>query len=212
MKTVRRLYFYAVAFISLEVVTWGVIGLLRSILNPNLVTDSAQALAQAISLVLVGVPIFLFHWLWSQRAAAREEEEKSASLRAVFMYAVLLSTLIPVVQNLLAFINRTFLTTASLSSSRAIVGGTQTWLDNLLAILINGLVAYYFMTILRGEWKTLNEKENFTEIRRLYRFLWVLYSLIMIIFGAQMALRYVFTIPVNVLGQFGRESVVNAIA
>ena len=60
MKTVRRLYFFAVAFISLEVVVWGVIGLLRSIFNPDIVTDSAQVLARAISLVLVGVPIFLF--------------------------------------------------------------------------------------------------------------------------------------------------------
>ena len=33
MKTVRRLYFYAVAFISLEIVLWGLIGLLRSIVD-----------------------------------------------------------------------------------------------------------------------------------------------------------------------------------
>jgi hypothetical protein len=212
MKTVRRLYFYAVAMISLVVVIWGVIGLLRSILNPNLVTDSAQTLAQAIALVLVGVPIFLFHWLWSQRAAAFEEEEKSASVRAVFFYGALLGTLIPVVQNLLALINRTFITAAKLSTYRALVGGSQTWVDNLIAIVINGLVAYYFLTVLRTEWRTLNERENFTEIRRLYRFLWMLYSLLMVIFGAQMALRYVFTIPVSVLGQLGRETVVNAMA
>ena len=30
MRTVRRLYFYAVAFVSLEVVLWGLIGLARS--------------------------------------------------------------------------------------------------------------------------------------------------------------------------------------
>ncbi len=212
MKTVRRLYFYAVAIISLEVVIWGVIGLLRSILNPHRVTNSAQALAQAISLVLVGVPIFLFHWLWSQRAAAREEEEKNATLRAVFFYGVLLGTLIPVVQNLLAFINRTFLSTVHLAAERALFGGTQTWVDNLIAIVINAVVAYYFMGILRTDWRTLNEKENFSEIRRLYRFVWLLYSLLMVIFGAQMALRYIFTLPVHVLGDFGRETVVNAIA
>ncbi|MEN9563986.1 MAG: hypothetical protein RIR73_2230, partial [Chloroflexota bacterium] len=33
MKTIRRLYFYAVAAISIEVVLWGIIGLLRSIFN-----------------------------------------------------------------------------------------------------------------------------------------------------------------------------------
>jgi len=212
MKTVRRLYFYAVAIISLEVIIWGVIGLLRSILNPNLVTDSAQALAQAISLVLVGVPIFLFHWLWSQRAAVREEEEKAASVRAVFLYGVLLGTLIPAVQNLLALINRTFIATAKLSTYRALVGGSQTWVDNLIAIVINGVAAYYFLTVLRAEWRTLNEKENFIEIRRLYRFLWVLYSLLMVILGAQIAIQYIFTITVNVLGQLGRETAINAMA
>jgi hypothetical protein len=58
MKTIRRLYFYAVALISLEVVLWGLIGLLRSIVG-QVINDSAQALAQALSLILVGVPIFL---------------------------------------------------------------------------------------------------------------------------------------------------------
>ena len=31
MKSIRRLYFYLVAFISIEVVLWGLVGLLRSI-------------------------------------------------------------------------------------------------------------------------------------------------------------------------------------
>ena len=86
MKTVRRLYFYAVALISFEVVLWGLVGLIRSIVNPNLITDNAQALATALSLILVGIPFFLVHWLWAQRVSAREEEEKTATVRAVFLY------------------------------------------------------------------------------------------------------------------------------
>src|SRR3990170_3238847 len=126
MKIVRRLYFYAVAFISLEVVLWGLISLLRSIFNPKLVTDSAQTLAQALALILVGVPIFLVHWLWAQRASAREEEEKTASLRAIFLYGALLATLIPAVQNALALVDRLFLRAAKLSVARAMIGGSQT--------------------------------------------------------------------------------------
>ena len=34
MRTVRRLYFYAVALVSLEVVLWGLITLLRSMFCP----------------------------------------------------------------------------------------------------------------------------------------------------------------------------------
>ncbi len=212
MKTIRRLYFYAVAFISLEVVLWGVIGLLRSILDADNVVDSAQALAQALSLILVGVPIFLFHWLWTQRTSALDNEERTASLRAIFLYGVLLATLVPVVQNLLALINRTFLSTANLYTYRAIIGGSQTWLDNLIAILINLLIAAYFWNILKNEWRMLAETENFAEIRRLYRFIWMLYGLLMVIYGAQQALDFAFTLSASVLGTIGRETAVNAIA
>jgi len=211
MKTIRRLYFYAVAFISLEVVLWGLIGLLRSIVS-NVITDSAQALAQALSLILVGVPIFLVHWLWAQRAAANDEEEKIASLRAIFFYLTLMSTLVPVVQNLLALINRTFITTLSLSADRSLLGGFQTWQDNILAIVLNGLVALYIWNILRAEWTTLPEKENFAEVRRVYRFLWILYSLIMVIFGAQQVLTFIFKVPSNLFGDMGREVFINGTA
>ena len=213
MKTIRRLYFYAVSAISMEVVLWGIITLLRSIFNANKIIEGTSTLAQALSLILVGVPIFLIHWLWAQRVSAKEDEEKTASVRAIFLYGILLGTLIPAVQNLLALIDRTFLATANLYTYRAIVGGSQTWLDNLIAIVINLLIAAYFWNILKAEWRTLPEAENFAEIRRLYRFVWVLYGLLMTIFGAQQALDYAFTLSTqNVLGMIGRETVVNAIA
>src|SRR5574342_660159 len=102
MKSIRRLYFYLVAIISIEVVLWGTISLLRSIVDKT-ISGGADALARALALILVGLPIFLIHWLWAQRVSAREEEEKTASLRALFLYAILLGTLVPVVQNLLSF-------------------------------------------------------------------------------------------------------------
>ena len=137
MKSIRRLYFYLVAIISIEIVVWGLVGLLRSIVDKT-ISGGADALAQALALILVGVPIFLIHWLWAQRVSARDEEEKSASLRAVFLYAILLGTLIPVIQNLLAFIDRSFIDIAHIDSVRALVGGSQTLADNLIAILMNG--------------------------------------------------------------------------
>ena len=45
MKSIRRLYFYLVVFISIEVVVWGLIGLLRSIVDDT-VSGGADALAQ----------------------------------------------------------------------------------------------------------------------------------------------------------------------
>ena len=211
MKSIRRLYFYLVAFISIEVVVWGLVGLLRSIVN-NTISGGADALAQALALILVGVPIFLIHWLWAQRVSARDPEERSATLRAVFLYGILLATLIPVVQNVLAFINRSFIEIARVDTFRALVGGSQTIADNLIAILMNGIVAAYFWTILRGEWATVTDRENFSEVRRLYRYIWMLYGLLMTVFGAQQILRYLFYVPGDVLGELGREVVVNGVA
>ena len=212
MRTIRRLYFYAVALISLEVVIWGLIGLLRSIFSSRLV-NTADVLAQALALVLVGVPIFLFHWLWAQRAAAKDEEERSASLRAIFFYAVLIGTLVPVVQNLLAFVNRIALGISNVPVLRALVGGSQTWQDNLIAVFINGVVAFYFFSNLRAGWKSLPEVENFADVRRLFRYLWLLYGLLMVVYGAQQILRFIFYIPVPtyLLGGVGRETFVNGL-
>lgn len=212
MKSIRRLYFYLVAFISVEVVVWGLIRLLRSIVDET-ISGGADALAQALALILVGVPIFLVHWLWAQRASAREEEEKEASLRAVYLYAILLGTLIPVVQNVLSFVNRALVQGTGLGVERAFSAfRNQSLADNLIAIVMNLVVAAYFWTVLRGEWTTLKNRENFSEVRRLYRYIWMLYGLLMTVFGAQQILRYLIYIPGNILGEMGREVVVNGTA
>ncbi len=210
MKTIRRLYFYAVAFISLEVILWGMISLVRSFFG-NRIQNGVETLAQALSLILVGVPIFLFHWILAQRFAAKDDEDKTATVRAVFLYGILLATLIPVTQNLIALFTRIFLSIANLQVDRAIIGASQTWVDNLIAIPINLVIAAYFWNILRTEWASLTETENFSDIRRLYRFIWMLYGLLMVIFGVQQTVSFIFSLPTKLLGDFGFESIINAI-
>jgi hypothetical protein len=212
MKSIRRLYFYLVAIISIEIVVWGLVSLLRSIIDRT-VSGGADALAQALALILVGVPIFLIHWLWAQRVSARDEEEKSATLRAVFLYAILLGTLIPVIQNVLSFIDRSLVEVTGLGVARAFSSfREQTLADNVIAVIMNLIVAAYFWSVLRSEWATLTDKENFSEVRRLYRYIWMLYGLLMTVFGAQQILRFIFYIPGNLLGEMGREVVVNGTA
>ena len=212
MKSIRRLYFYLVAIISIEIVVWGLVSLLRSIVDQT-VSGGADALAQALALILVGVPIFLIHWLWAQRVSARDEEEKSATLRAVFLYAILLGTLIPVVQNLLSFIDRSLVEVSGLGVARAFSSfREQTLADNLIAIIMNLIVASYFWGILRNDWATLTDRENFSEVRRLYRYIWMLYGLLMTVFGAQQILRYLFYVPGDVLGELGPEVALNGVA
>jgi hypothetical protein len=211
MKTVRRLYFYAVALISIEVVLWGVINLLRSMISQT-VGGTAEVLARALALTVVGLPIFLLHWTWAQRLAASDQEERTAGLRAVFFHGLLLATLIPLIQNLLALVNRALLAATGLELGRAILGGMGTAPDNLVAIAINGVVALYFWSVLRSEWPSLKDTESFGDVRRLYRYLWVIYSLLMTVFGAQQVLRYIFFVPTGLLGEMTRETLVNGLA
>ena len=212
MKSIRRLYFYLVAFISIEVVLWGLVGLLRSMVD-DVLSGSEDALARALALILVGVPFFLIHWLWAQRAAARDEEEQNASIRAVFLYAILLATLIPVAQNLLSFIDRSLVELAGLGVGRAFRSfSEQTLADNLIAILMNGIVAFYFWIVLRRDWIRLTDRENYSDVRRLYRYIWMLYGLLLTVVGVQQILRFLFFVPGGLLGHLGREVAINGLA
>lgn len=213
MRTIRRIYFYAVALISLEVVLWGAISLLRTMFAQDVAFPSASTLARGLALILVGVPIFLIHWLWAQRAAASDSEEQTSSVRAVFFYLVLLFTLVPLVQNSLALINRTFIESVRLERASALFGGSQTWIDNLIAMLMNGVAAAYFWNLLRALWPALPDRESFADVRRLYRYLWLGYGLLMVIVGAQQVIRFLFFLPGDtIFGATGPALAINGIA
>ena len=195
MRTVRRLYFYAVAFVSLEVVLWGIISLARSIAAGREIGGSVNRLAGALALILVGIPVFLLHWSLAQRSASKEIEERTSRLRAVFLYGTLLATLIPGVQNGLALLNHLWLRTIGLAASQAMLGGSQSASDNLIAIAINALAAAYFFYILKADWLISPQGEDFIEVRRLYRYIWLVYGLAMVVFGAQQTLLFIFQSP-----------------
>jgi len=195
MRTVRRLYFYAIAFISLEVVLWGLIGLARTIFSTDVVTSGVESLALALSLILVGVPVFGLHWWAAQRSARQDSEEHASGVRAVFLYGVLLALLLPIVQNGLALLNRLLLQALGLSPTQAMLGGYQTLSDNLIAMILNGVIAVYFVMVLRADWRTVESKEALGAVRRTYRYVWVIYALIMIVAAAQQLLHYALSLP-----------------
>ena len=190
MITIRRIYLYAVTFVSLLVVLWGVIGLVRSIFAGAEVGGGVSRLAGALSLILVGVPVFLIHWTLAQRYALKDVEERSARLRAFFLYGSLLALLVPAVQNILALLNRAFLSALGQPAFRAMLGGGQSLSDNLVAIFLNLAVAAYFYTVLLADWRSSPLGEGYPDTRRLYRYLWMLYGLAMVVFGIQQVLGY----------------------
>jgi hypothetical protein len=190
MPNIRRLYVYAVSLVSLEVVLWGSIALLRSLFASQGTGGSVERLAGALSLIFVGIPVFILHWSWIQRSVAKDEEERFARLRAIFLYLVLLLTLVPITQNIIAFLNRSLLQIFALDPTQAIFGGEQVWSDNLVAILVNSGAAIYFSFILQKDWRAAPHGDAYPETRRLFRYLCLLYSLALVVFGLQQSLQF----------------------
>lgn len=203
MRTIRRLYFYAVAFISLEVVLWGLINLVRATFVTDTVFDPAEQLAQALSLLLVGIPVFMLHWVTAQRSARQEEDEHTSAVRAVFLYGTLLAILLPIVQNIWALLNRLMLQIFGLSTTLALLGENQSLADNLIAILMNGIIAAYFITVTQNDWKSVKTPDMLADVRRLYRYLWAVYALGLLITGVYQVLRFIFYVPEGKIGTSG---------
>ena len=79
-------------------------------------------------------------------------------VRAVFLYGILLGTLIPIVQNMLSLLDRLALQAVKLSPTQAMFGPNQTWTDNLIAVVMNAIFAAYFITVLRADWRVITRK------------------------------------------------------
>lgn len=195
MNTIKRFYLYAVAFISFEVVLWGLIELGRSMVTDPEINGTATRLAGALSLILVGVPVFLIHWGLAQRSAKIEIEERSSRLRGIFLYGVMLATLLPCVQNILAMVNRQLAIVMNIEMWRVLVGDGQVLSDNLIALGLNATAALFFYSVLHKDWESPLEGEAYQEVRRLYRYLWLLYGLGLVLFGSQQILQFLSGLP-----------------
>jgi len=209
MKIIRRVYTYLIALISLEIVIWGVINLVRTIFRAGFSVPGADMLSMSLALVLVGVPVFLGHWLWIKKNE-NSYEEKSSYVRGVFYYSAFLILFIPIVQNLLALINRGFLAVFGVDPVAAFVGGAQSTIDNLIAIAVNGLIGYYLFRLFnRGE--DAGIRKHFHEIFRIHDYIWVLYGLFFILVGAQKILHFIIVGQTTTLSPSGNESFINSL-
>ncbi len=195
MQNIRRLYLYAVSFVSLEVVLWGSIGLLRSLFaGQDIGGGNVSRLAGALALIFVGIPVFAVHWWIVQRGVQNEPEERSARIRAIFLYGVLLATLIPIVQNALTLLDHFALQILGLPTSQIMLGGRQVWSDNLIAMFANGIAAFYFYRTLGNDWRAGPQGDAFPEIRRLFRYIWLVYSVVLVSAGLQQLAYFVLSI------------------
>ncbi|MCX8062672.1 MAG: DUF5671 domain-containing protein [Anaerolineales bacterium] len=209
MQIIRRLYFYAVTLVSLETVIWGLIGLMRTVFSPAMLGATADRLAAPLAFILVGLPVFLIHWRYVQRVAAQNADEAISRIRAAFFYIALAATFLPAAQNTLAFLSRTFTQAFGLERTNALLGSGQTLADNGVAIGVNLLLAVYLYRRNRQNWTgevcdALTEQErtglveNYADARRVYRYVWLGYSLALTVLGVRQLLAYLFLSPQSI--------------
>ncbi len=166
MFTVRRWYIYLVNTISLQAVTWAIISLLR---NLFIFEIDPLAVAFQIAVVIVGLPVFLAHWLWGQRLIGKEVEERGATLRRLYLYGMMAAFLGPIVANAFDLIRR-------------LLGGTSTFqrhlyqqlplgdaiVYHLLAVVVLAVLWFYHQRIVTEDSRAVPEMGGSSTVRRLY--------------------------------------------
>jgi hypothetical protein len=184
MLIVRRIYLYLTAAISLVAVTWSVIGLARLIISEGVGEGQIIGLATLLAIIIVGLPIFLFHWLMAQRLAARSQEERESPLRQLYFYGVMAIGAAPILSNIYRLVDNALL---------ALVGGTRldyypynlSTAEHLAAIVAWGVVWVYLWRYVRVE---VDRRKNTVldmnlTIRRLYLLGFSLAGLAMVAWG-----------------------------
>ena len=91
--TSRRLYFYVVSLAALMMAVNGLVQVVRFLLNsqfgPDVISGSNTGLAVGVSLIIVGLPLWAFHWRLIQRHVAELPVERRSVLRKGYIYVVL---------------------------------------------------------------------------------------------------------------------------
>lgn len=193
MATVRRWYIFLVAAISLQAVTWAVIGLFRNLFTPSYQAPAAETAFQ-IAVVVVGLPLFLAHWLWAQRLAERDPEERETVLRRLYLYATLAAFLGPFVANLFDLMAALVWLVVGQSEHPFAYfefSPSQAIIRDLVALVVLGLLWFYHWRLVVAGAQVVPETGNAATVRRLYIFGFSTAGLLMTGMAAISLLRWV---------------------
>jgi hypothetical protein len=200
MANIRRVYLFVVTAVSLNAVAWALVALLRNLLTPALnplrgnISYRTEVIAVQLAVIIIGLPIYLAHWLWAERLAHRDEEEHGALLRRVYLYGMMAVFVIPIFVNALSFVQ---------SGLRLVLGVERlipSWSIELpdRANLVYTAVALVILSILWAyhHWVTVVDRSQVAEtnelavIHRLYVYLFTFISLLLLSIGGGGLLRW----------------------
>lgn len=168
MVTVRRWYVFLVCFIALQGVTWAVIALLRGVL---LGTSTPLATAFQIAVTIIGLPVFLGHWVWAERLVERDADERASVLRRLYLYGTLAAFLAPIAVDTFSLLETLLM--LSLGAGQASPDGVASLpkeriVQNLSALVVLWLLWLYHWRILLRDVRRVPEAGIALTVRRWY--------------------------------------------
>jgi len=166
MSNVRRWYLYIVSAISLQAVTWAVINLLRNLFIFGI---EPLAVAMQIAVIIIGLPVFLGHWLSGQRSVAKAVEERGATLRRFYLYGSMAGFLGPFAANAFDLIRRLFQginPEQSREYQRLSTGDAVVF--HLVALVVLALLWFYHQRVAQEDAEDIPEAGTSATLRRLY--------------------------------------------
>ncbi len=182
MASLRRLYAYSAALAALEAWVWGMVSLLTKALR-GVLWSSPESLAGALAAVLIGLPVFAFHWRWVQSDAARREEERRAAVRAGALYVALALAWAPAFQAAAALLARGLQQVLPVPEGTLLspaISGTRA----AAVLLVHCAIGVYFSWVLREDTRAgLTDEQAIA--RRWYRYWWLSYGIVWLWLGVR---------------------------
>jgi uncharacterized protein DUF5671/uncharacterized protein DUF3842 len=167
MSSVRRWYIYLVSAISLQGVAWAIIALLRNLLLSRL-NPPPTAIAFEIAVILIGLPVFLVHWLWGQRLAAAVEQERTATLRRFYLYGTMAAFLGPFTANTFDMLGTVLSVRSTVERRPHDLTSGDAIVYHIIALIVAGVLWFYHRRVVTGD--AVPEKGSLATVRRLYVF------------------------------------------
>jgi hypothetical protein len=168
MVIVRRWYIFLVNAVSLQAVTWAIIALLRNGLATGF-NGPVEATAFQIAVIVIGLPVFLVHWLWTQRLAEQEPDERQSALRRLYLYGTQAAFLGPFAANAFSLVATLLRLLWGVSSPRSfnLLSPTEAMIHALVALVILGLFWFYHQRIIAADTQAVPETDHAATVRRL---------------------------------------------
>ncbi|MBK8899671.1 MAG: DUF3842 family protein [Anaerolineaceae bacterium] len=193
MTNIRRWYIFLVNAISLQAVAWAVITLLRNLLVPGLgpgsgfVSFDARAVALQIAIIVIGLPIYLVHWLWAERLAVRDRGERSAELRCLYLYGMMAGFLTPFLTNAFSLLDSVLRPLLGVTRNQFVFPALEPGnaiVYHGLTLMVLALLWFYHWRTEAADAQTIGEPEAASlTVRRLYIYGFSAIGLVMTISG-----------------------------